>query len=128
MDEDIQQKSKISEHQKSDRFLICWECNGKLVNKKVNYSLYGISLGEFPAKVCQKCNETYFSEEVSKRITKISKEKGLWGLGTKTKVGQVGTTLDIRLTKRIIDFMKLRKGEEVTVYPESKRKLVVSLP
>ena len=105
----------------------CWECNGKMKDKNVDYSLYGIKIGNFPAKVCEKCNETYFSEETSKKITQTAKQKGLWGLQAKTKVGKVGTTLDIRLPKKIIDFLKLKKGEEVTIYPENKNKLVISL-
>ena len=98
-----------------------------MVNKKVDYSLYGISLGKFPAQVCDKCNETYFSEETSREITKKEKEKGLWGLGYKTKIGQAGSTLDIRLNKDLIKFLDLKKGEEVTIYPESKNKLIVTI-
>ncbi|MBI3034870.1 hypothetical protein HYY71_00975, partial [Candidatus Woesearchaeota archaeon] len=45
----------------------------------------------------------------------------------KTKVGKVGTTLDIRLPKKIINFLKLKKGEEITIYPETKNKLVISI-
>ena len=105
----------------------CWECGRKMAHKKVDYSLYGVSLGKFPALVCDKCNETFFSEETSREITKTAKEKGLWGLGTKTKIGQAGSTLDIRLNKRLIEFMGLKKGEEVTIYPESKNKLIISI-
>ncbi len=104
----------------------CWECNERMKDKEVDYFLHGVKIGAFPAKVCEKCNETYFSEEISKKITQIAKQKGLWGLQAKTKVGKVGTALDIRLPKKIIDFLKLKKGEEVTIYPESKNKLVIS--
>jgi len=105
----------------------CWECKTKMKDKNVDYFLYGVKIGNFPAKVCEKCGETYFSEETSKKITEITKQKGLWGLQAKTKVGKVGTTLDIRLPKKIIDFLKLKKGEEVTIYPESKNKIVISI-
>ena len=103
----------------------CWDCNGKMMNKEVSYSLYGIKIGEFPAKVCKKCNETYFSEEISRKITAIAKQKGLWGLQAKTKVGRAGNTLDIRLPKKITDFLNLKKGEEVTIYPESENKISI---
>lgn len=93
----------------------CWECNEKMKDKNVDYILCGIKIGNFPAKVCEKCNETYFSEETSKKITKITKQKGLWGLQARTKVGRVGTALGIRIPKKIINFLKLRKGEEVTI-------------
>jgi len=103
----------------------CWECNGRLKDKNVDYFLYGVKIGNFPAKVCEKCNDTYFSEEISRKMTQLTKQKGLWGLQAKTKVGKVGTTLDIRLPKRIINFLSLKKGEEVTIFPESKNKLII---
>ncbi len=106
---------------------ICWECNEKMIKKEVDYSLYGIKIGKFPALVCPKCGETYFSEETSKKITEITKKKGLWGLGAKTKIGQAGSTLDIRLNKQIINFMELKKGKEVNVYPESKNRLIMDI-
>lgn len=105
----------------------CYICEkGELIKKRIDYELYGVSLGKFEAEVCTECNETFFNEETSKRMTKIAKEKGLWGLYVKTKIGQAGTTLDIRLPKRIIEFLQLKKGEEVTIYPEGKNKLIVS--
>jgi hypothetical protein len=105
----------------------CWECGGNMVNKKVDYSLYGVNLGKFPGQTCNKCTETYFSEEVSREITKRAKERGLWGLGYKTKIGQAGSTLDIRLNKKLIKFLGLKKGEEITIYPESKNKFIVTV-
>ena len=105
----------------------CWECNVKMIQKKVDYSLYGVEIGKFPAQVCPKCGETYFSEETSKEITKITKEKGLWGLGAKSKIGQAGSTLDIRLNKKIIEFMKLKKGKEVSIYPKSRNELIIEV-
>ena len=105
----------------------CWDCGKKLVKRNVEYTLYGISIGFFPALVCDSCNETIFSEGTSKNITRIVKEKGLWGLQAKTTVGQAGKTLDVRLPKRIIDFMNLKKGTEVTITPESENKIVITV-
>ena len=105
----------------------CWGCKEKMKEENIDYFLYGIKIGNFPAKICKKCNETYFSEETSKKITEMTKQKGLWGLQAKTKVGKVGTTLDIRLPKKIINFLKLRQGEEVTIYPENKNKLIITI-
>ena len=104
----------------------CEECGRKIVRKKVPYELYGVKIGEFPADVCQKCGEICFDEETSKKITNLTKEKGLWGLGTKTKVGKVGDSLDIRLNKKIVDFLGLTKGEEVTITPESRNKITIT--
>ena len=60
-------------------------------------------------------------------MTQAAKDKGLWGLNAESKVGQSGTTLDIRLPKRVIEFMNIKKGGTVKIYPEDKKKLVVEL-
>ncbi|MBI2666446.1 YgiT-type zinc finger protein [Candidatus Woesearchaeota archaeon] len=106
----------------------CYICEkGKLENKKVPYSVHGELVGEFPAQVCVACGETFFSEENSKKITEVTKAKGLFGLGARTKIGEAGSTLDIRLPQKIIQFLKLKKGEEVMLYPESRHRLVVEI-
>ena len=106
----------------------CYLCeNGILTKKRVEYKLYGVDIGKFNAEVCEKCGEVFFDEETSKKMTETAKKKGLWGLQTKTKIGQAGTTLDIRLPKRIIDFLNLKKGKEVEIYPEGKNRLVISI-
>ena len=105
---------------------ICWECNSRLKSRNVDYFLYGIKIGKFPARVCEKCNETYFSEGTSRRMTMIAKEKGLWGLQARTKIGKVGNSLDIKIPRKIRDFLNLKKGEEITIHPEGKGKIVIS--
>ena len=106
---------------------ICEECGGKIIRKKVDHLYLGEFIGKFPAEVCQKCGETIFDEGVSRKMTEIVKSKGLWGLGARTKIGQVGTSLDVKINKRISEFMNLKKGKEVEVYPESRDKLVISV-
>lgn len=105
----------------------CWNCEKKFVKRNIEYKLYEISIGFFPALVCDSCKESFFSEETSKHITRIIKEKGLWGLQAKTTVGQAGKTLDVRLPKRIINFMNLKKGTEVTITPENENKIVITV-
>lgn len=105
----------------------CPECEGNLARKKVDFSMYGESLGEFPALVCSKCGSEYFDDETTGKIEKIAKQKGLWGLESQTKIAEVGNSYAIRISKRIFDFMDLKKGEEVTIKPESKKKLVISV-
>ena len=105
----------------------CWDCNIKMKRKEVPYYLYGTKIGDFPAIVCEKCNQTYFDEETSKKITEIGKEKGLWGLAVRSKIGVSGTSLDIRLPKKISEYLNLSKGKDITIYPESKDKLIISL-
>lgn len=105
----------------------CWECGKEMIKKSVEYKLHGISIGKFPALVCEKCNETIFREETSRNITAIAKEKGLWGLQAKTKIGQAGKTLDIRLPKKIIEFMKIKRRVEVTITPENKHTITIKV-
>ena len=107
----------------------CYICEKGNLNKKlVDYKLYGFSLGKFQAEVCDKCGEIFFDEDTSKKMTETAKRNGLWGLQARTKIGQAGTTLDIRLPKKIINFLKLKKGKEVDIYIEGRDKLVVSIP
>ena len=44
---------------------------------------------------------------------------------TTTVAITVAITVTITVTKKIADFLKLKKGEEVTIYPEDEKKLVV---
>ncbi len=106
----------------------CYICEkGKLIRKKVDFDVYGVSIGKFPAEVCNKCNETFFDEEISIKIDEAVKTKGLWGLEAKTKIGKVGDALDVRFNKRLVEFLNLKKGEEVTIKPETKKKIIVEL-
>lgn len=77
--------------------------------------------------MCQKCGEICFSEEESRKIIAKTKELGLWGLESKTKIGKVGDALDIRLSRKLEKFMKLKKGREVFVKPEGKNKILIEV-
>ncbi len=104
----------------------CEECGGKIIHKKVNFSMYGVSLGKFPAEVCTSCKEEVFTEDTSDKIERITKKKGLYALEAKTKIGVAGNCLDIRVHKKIADFLSLKKGQKVTLHPENKHKLIVT--
>ncbi len=103
----------------------CEECGGKIKKTKVEFGLYGQSLGHFPAEVCTQCGEEIFDEETSDRIDRIAKEKGLWGLEAQAKVTKVGSSYAVILNKRLVDFMGLKLGEEVHLYPEGKNKIII---
>jgi hypothetical protein len=105
--------------------LKCSECGGKVIKKKVDFSMYGVSLGKFDAEVCSKCGEELFDEETSKKIDESAKKKGLWGLEAQTKVGKAGDSLIIRVNKKIADFYGLKQGEEVTIAPKDKEELCI---
>ena len=91
----------------------CLNCgSSKIKRKKIDFKVYGISLGKFDAEVCSKCGEEIFDEATSDKIDKVAKERGLWGLESRSKVGIAGDGFIIRVNKKIADFMKLKKGEE----------------
>lgn len=106
----------------------CYICGkGELIKKKIPYELYGVHIGKFDGEQCNKCNESFYSENVFDDMTKMVKELGLWGLETKTAITKVGNSLDIRLNKKLADFLNVKKGEAVTIVPENKRRIIVDI-
>lgn len=107
---------------------ICDECgNGKLIRKKIDYTLVGTSLGKFNAWVCSNCRETIFDGSESLKIENKAKKRGLWGLAAKTRIGTSGTALDVKIPKSIVNFMKLKKGKNVLIEPVDKDKIQITI-
>lgn len=104
----------------------CEECGGKIIKKQVDFSIYGTSLGKFPAEVCTKCGEEVFDEKTSEEIDKITKQKGLWGLSKKVKIVKIGNSLAVRIPKTISDFIGLKEGKEAIIKPEGNKILIES--
>ncbi len=105
----------------------CISCNGKLKSKNVDYNVYGMNIGKFPALVCDSCGEQWFSEETSKKIEEKEKELGLFGLSIETKVSFSGNSLMIRIPKELAKFMNMKKETKVSIIPESKKKLCIAV-
>ena|SRR3989344_6987703 len=105
----------------------CDQCGGNVNHEETPFSLHGEHLGNFPAEICQRCGEKVFNEETGDQIDKLAQERGLWNLTSTTKIGNVGTSLGITISKRISEFMKLNKGKKVIIYPEHKKKLIVEI-
>ncbi len=104
----------------------CDECKkGKMQKKKVEYKLLGVSLGTFDAQVCSFCEETLFESKAFKEIEKAAKEKGVWAMAAKTRIGTAGNALDVRLPKQLVEFLNLRKGQEVVIEPLDKTRFQV---
>jgi len=91
---------------------------GKLKKTKIREEMFGIYLGTFPAEVCSECGESFTDTETTRKIEKIAKEKGIWGLGMKTKITKTGNSLAVRIPKKIATFLKLKAGEETFLHPE----------
>jgi hypothetical protein len=105
----------------------CPVCKGKMIRRKAAFNFGNIKLGEFDADVCEKCCEPFFTEEASDEIDRKARQMGFWGMASKTRIGYSGNSLIVRIPKDISNFMKLKKGEEVSIHPEGKDKLVIEL-
>ncbi len=107
----------------------CPICEKGILKKgKIKEYMYGIYLGEFPAEICTKCNESFTDEETTRKIEEIAKKKGLFGLGKKTKITKTGNSLAIRIPKSIADFLKLKEGEETFIRPEDNKLIIEAKP
>ena len=105
----------------------CIICNCETIKKSVEYKESGVSLGNFSAYVCQKCGETYFDEKIAEKIQQKSKQMGLFGLANRAKVAEIGNSIAIRIPKEIAEFLKLKKGKEVVIFPKSKNDLHITV-
>jgi len=113
----------MKKEKKSMKCPICEKGNLKM--KIVPYKVYGVEIGKFPANVCDSCGEEWFDEKTSLKIEKLEKEKGLFGLSKKSKIGYSGNSLIIRIPKDIEKFMNIKKEEPISIYPENKDKLII---
>ena len=48
-------------------------------------------------------------------------------MAKKTKVAQVGNSLAVRIPKEIADFIKLKKEEEVRIFPKNKKEIIIEI-
>ena len=100
---------------------------GKMVKKKTRYMYDDLDLGEHDALVCNKCGETFFTEKSSLEIEKKAKKLGIWGMEKKSKISYAGNSLIVRIPRNIAKFMRLRKGKDILIRPEGKKKIVVTV-
>lgn len=85
-----------------------------------------VLFGSYDSEVCRKCGEVFFTEESSDAIDKKAKELNLWGVEKKTRIAYAGNSLIVRIPKEIANMLHLKKGEEVTVRSEGKRRIVIT--
>ncbi len=105
----------------------CPICEKNMERKKVPYNVGSVKLGTFDADVCPSCGEVFFTEESSDAIDRKAKESGLWGLEKRSKIGYSGNSLIVRIPKKVAEFMKLKKGEDILIKPEDKKRLVIEI-
>ncbi|MDP7115905.1 MAG: AbrB/MazE/SpoVT family DNA-binding domain-containing protein [Candidatus Woesearchaeota archaeon] len=103
----------------------CPMCNKGILHKKtIKEYMFGTYLGQFPAEVCTKCNESFTDTETTRKIEEVAKKKGIWNLGKKTKITRTGNSLAVRIPKEIADHLNLKEGKEAYIHPE-KNKLII---
>ncbi len=105
----------------------CVLCNGKTVERLVEYTEFNAGLGKFKANVCERCGEQYFDEKIVEQIQNLSKKLGLFGLAKKSKIAQVGNSIAIRIPKEIVRFLNLKKGKEVVLFPKNRHDLHIQV-
>lgn len=105
----------------------CALCNGKLKEKIIDYEVYGKSIGKFKADVCESCGEQWFDEKTALKIEEAEKKAGVFGLSKETKISYSGNSLIIRIPKELAKFMNLKRETTVTLYPEKKNKLCITV-
>ncbi len=102
----------------------CVICGNKTSEKIVEHKEFGVLLGKFPAQVCA-CGEVYYNETTVEKIQEKSKKLGLFGLAKKAKIAKLGNSIAIRIPKEIVNFLNLKKGREVIIFPETKHDLKI---
>jgi len=123
-------KQKKSERflsaQKSKGFSTCPICEGELKQGMLREELFGVFLGEFPADICKECGESFTNSEVTKQIEIVAKKKGIWGMSATTKITKTGNSLAVRIPKKIVDYLKLKDGQETYIHPENNKLVIES--
>ena len=106
----------------------CPVCDKGVLRKGVSKeTMFGVYLGEFPARICSSCGESFVDEAAMNDIEAVARKKGIWGLGNKTKITRSGNSLAVRIPKPIVDFLKLKEGEDAYIHPEENKIVIEAL-
>ena len=103
---------------KMEKDKIKCEC-GEFANPKV-FNVEGFRIRGWQ---CAKCGRIEYSDEINEVliIKKLKKQP------ISIRVGTLGLSEFIRIPKEIQHLTRLKKGEEVIIYPESTKKLILEL-
>jgi hypothetical protein len=98
---------------------------GFLEPARIREEMYGVDLGTYEGEKCSECGETFLQPDEVRRSEEKAKELGIWGLESRVKIGKSGHSLIIRIPTRLAEFMKLKKGEDLCIFPEGENKLIL---
>lgn len=105
----------------------CSICGGTVQRKTISFSVGGILVGRFPSSHCKNCGDEWFDEATAKKIEALTKERGLFGMETKTSVSYAGNSLMIRIPKKLAAALGIKKGDPVLLKPEAKNKILIEI-
>src|SRR3989344_2335591 len=98
---------------------LCPICGkGQLKQVQEQHALFGVSLGMYPGQKCSVCGELFTAASVMKKIEQVAKQKGIWGLGRKTKISKSGNSLAVRIPKELAEHLNLKEGKTAYLHPE----------
>ncbi len=94
------------------------DCGGSMKPKTFNVEGFAVRGWE-----CEKCNRIDYSDDINFALTvKKFKNKGV-----SLRLRQVGDTVVITIPKEIRDALELKAGEDVRMYPLSKKKVMIEV-
>ncbi|MCK4589599.1 MAG: AbrB/MazE/SpoVT family DNA-binding domain-containing protein [Nanoarchaeota archaeon] len=92
----------------------CTHCEIPMEKKKI--IIEGIEIRGWE---CSKCKETVLHSEDAQKMLFLNKLKR----GIKVKIGELGQSLIIRFPKEVVDFYKIKKGEDLTLRAEDMKRI-----
>lgn len=97
---------------------------GTLKKVMEEHKLFGVNLGTYPGEKCMKCGEVFTDSSVMEKIEFVAKQKGIWGLGRKTKIAKAGNSLAVRIPQEVAKYLKLKIGKEAYIHPEANKLII----
>jgi len=106
-------------------------CGAKARKIKTRLELYdgNIIINNVDALYCPECNEELMTTDqitgAEKKLRETLPEFEAFSI--RKKITRVGNSLTIPLAKELIDYMNLKKGEEVRITLKNKNRLIVDV-
>ncbi len=105
----------------------CPFCSARFRVSVEPYTVFDVHVGDFETWTCTKCGEIFYPEASTRAMEGREAQLGLLGLERSTKVSTSGNALMVRIPKRIQNFTGLRKGTDVVIRPEGRRRIVIEV-
>jgi antitoxin component of MazEF toxin-antitoxin module len=100
---------------------------GSLRPGTIHEELFGVSRGDYPSDISDRCGESFLSSERMQQVEARAKEPGLRGLASKVIFPRSGNSLVVRIPSQLARYLKLKSGQAVLVSPEKENRLLLEL-